>query len=289
MKLKTRLLCGIFGFYLTLAFLLPQFAAVIFGYCFNKGEIIARVCTEANAVAARQDIISACDEIADPCGIPLTVYETVFTVARVKRDMKQGLLYALDFETYTPDTASMEKALAEKVREIILAEEETEVLEEETEADITDFCTQSMTYYKKRISLSAYRYFRGLYNRFLKAAILLLGIFAILTAIALFFLIRLLRQAGAVINELTYALFASGVCNALFAIAVQKEDFFADIQMSPVYFRDAVRSFLNGAVRADFTVGCVTAAAGVLLFLVLCVTSLKKRRASPLQEEEKRV
>ena len=275
---KLRILCGIFGFYLTLALFVPQWTALCYGYFFRHEQLIDRVCTAQNAQAAKQGIIKACEELADPCGIPLSVYDDVFTVDAVSRDMRAGLKKALAFETYKVDTEKMEERLAENVREI-LREETGEEDVSASEKDVKAFSKQSMGYYRNFINLSAYRYFRTIHGAVQKYLLIGLGIFAFLTAIALFFFIRLLRRFGAVLRECAYAIVASGVCNFLLARLLEKEDLLARLQLSPTYFRDAIVSFWNGTIRFDGQIGLATAGIGLVFFLIsVVVDSVSKKK-----------
>ncbi len=261
----TRILCAVFGIYLTLATFLPQGAVLLEGYLCNGEALNSRLCTEEAAVTAHKGILAECETVADPCGLPYSVYDGVFTDDVIHRHMKEAVTAATRSEKYAPDLKDMKALLKEQVKDVLREEDGVEDFTE-YEEDIDAFCSQSLRIYKSYVNLSVYSKIDNLYAMARKILWIGAAVFVLLTAFVCYFLFRLSGSVGEFLREVSFSVLAGGLCNTLLALCLVRTDPLKNLQLSPVYLREGLRRFLADGFRFDLLVGLGTLAVGLLLF-----------------------
>lgn len=267
-----RILCGIFGVYLTLAFFIPQGLVLMKGHLFNKTALREELCTQESAQSALKGILAECETVADPCGMPYTVYDDVFTLDRVRQHMEESVTAALDSVDYKPDVEDMRSELKANVKEVLAEEDGVEDFAE-YEEDIDDFCSQSLSRYKSYVNLTVYQKLGSLYPKANKAMLIAVVALAVLLILPGIFLYRLNGNVGEFLRDVSHAVVASGVCNAILGFYLTKADLLADLQLSPLFLRDGLRRFAAETFRYDFRVGLITAVLGLGLFALSAVVN----------------
>lgn len=270
MKRGTRILCSIFGFYLTLVLLVPQFAAACYGQFFNRAALIHAFCTETVAEQVMEQVLADGAAIANGCGIPATVYDGVFSAGQIQQDMSEALSCALDGNAYAPDLSENLELLTENIGQTLIQLDDVENLDDYQQS-IAAFCDQIQETYQRYISLSVFRRFAPV----CQTATRWLGI-ATLVAVAtgllcLVLLWRLARQRGMFLREFSFSLVASGGLNALLSAGLLQSGVLAKLQVSPVYVRDALGSFFHDGLRLSLYVALGVVLLGIFLFVLALI------------------
>lgn len=270
MKRGTRILCSIFGFYLTLVLLVPQFAAACYGQFFNRVALTDAFCTEAAAEQALEQILADGTAIANACGVPATVYDGVFSAGKIRQDMTDAMSCALDGNAYMPDLSESLEHLTKNVHETLIQMDDVENLADYQE-DIATFCDQIQEVYQRYVCLSVYGKFepvRRTASRWLGLA----GLVAALTGlVCLALLWRLARQRGMFLRELSFSLLASGGLNALMSVGLLASGVLARLQVSPAYIRDALGIFFHDGLRLNLYIALGTVLLGAIVFCLAVI------------------
>lgn len=272
-----RILCGIFGIYLTLALFIPQGIVLVKGYLCNKESLRAELSGEESAHSALKGILAECETVADPCGMPYTVYDDVFTVDKVRQHMDEAVAAAVNSQEYTPEVEDMRATLKQNVKNVLAEEDGVEDFAE-YEEDIDDFCSQSLRLYKAYVNLSVYQKLDDLYAGADKLLLIASVVFVVLVILPGFFLYRLNGNFGEFLRDVSFATVASGLCNAILGGYLMQADPLRDLQLTPLFLRDGLRRFASGSFRFDLYVGLVTMVVGLVLFALSVAINLRANR-----------
>ncbi len=265
MSRGTRILCSIFGFYLTLALLAVQLCAGLSGYFLKDANLIRAVCTDASAEDAMALVLDEGTVLANANGISPSVLDGVFSKEQFLRDMTAVLENALAGRDDTPDTAQSMDKLAENVRKTLVAEGLSgDVSEYAGEIDL--FCMQIRTIYEQAVGLRVYRVMDELMTKVRRVIPWALGAAAGLGVLCLALMGLVTRRTRRLGAEISYSVIAAGGLNALFAGGVLLSGVTEGLQLSPDYFRNSLECFLQNGLRFDLWIGLGVLAFGLVLF-----------------------
>lgn len=265
MKRRSRILCSIFGFYLTLALLVPQLSVTLYGHVFRSSALVDNICTPASAQQALDLLLEDGNALANSCGIPHDVFDNVFTSEQMLTDMTAALNSVLNQDGYTPDITQSLNALTENIRAALLQMEDITDLSI-YEEDIATFCTQVQRAYEQYINLSLYSRLNTLLLRAERILKPILIISSILSLFCLPFMWILTHNIASFCRELSFSFIATGCLNTVFSVSILISGVLNEIQLSPTYFRDALRSYMRTGVQINTLVGICTLIIGVAMF-----------------------
>lgn len=279
MKRKTRILCSIFGFYLTLVLLVPQLLLTAEGH-FLKPEVISEeLVTRQAAQQVLELVLADGAALANSCGISSQVYEGVFTEDAILQDLQEIVNKALAAQAGAPDLEPEMERLAENIRQEL---KRTENVTDFTyyEGDIQTFCKQISNVYSRYINLPIYSHFRSVQSicrRVEKLAAVAAG----MTGLVVLVLLGLAAgRGGLFLRELSFSVAAAGgLMAALTGVALVAKPF-ARLQISPIYLRDALRAYLHDGIAYGLYMGLATLAIGLILYGVSVWLIQRKRLQS---------
>lgn len=279
MRRKTRILCSIFGFYLTLALLIPQLTVAFYGHYANRSALRTEFASQAAAEQVLEHVLADGTGIANGCGIPNTVFADVFSAGQLQQDMADALSAALDGQAYAPDLTQSMELLTQNINQALSQLEDVADPAELAE-EINVFCEQIQNIYQRYINLSVYSKFDPLLQtvkKWLNLALLVAGVTGLLCVMLLG---RLARQKGTFLRELAFSLIATGGLNALLCGGILGSGVLGRLQVSPAYFRDALGNYLHDGLRLSVYVAAATIVLGLLLFLL---AAIRIRRSTKYQ------
>lgn len=273
----TRVLCSIFGFYLSLMLLVPQLAAALYWHFFDPNALYDRLCSPEAASQALEKIVYDGEAVADGCGVPHSIFDGVFSEEKVRLDMTDALRAALAGESFVPELSG-ETALLEANVRAALTELDGVTDFTEYEGDIAAFCEQIRALYLQYVDLSVYGQFPAIYAATMRILKPIAWAAAATGALCLLFLLLLTGRSKQFGRELSFSILASGGLLALLSGALLLSGVFAKLQIEPIYLRNALRSYLNDGLRFCLLTGLITLLLGGCVFALSAALAVRRAR-----------
>lgn len=292
MQKSIRILCSIFGFFLTLALLVPQLGLAWSGHFSSHSAIHDLLCTPANAQETIALIVDDGYEFSDGCGLERLVFDDVFFPDEVLSDMDQAVTAALESRDFHPDSSAAVSRLEANVR-ANLCKLENITDTSSYDDDIVAFNKQIIGIYEDYINLNVYSFLDEIFPLGSRLISLAWMVGAVIGGLTLVMLWLMTRRLGLYLRELAFSCIASGGLMAGLAAAVLIYDPFGDIAVAPMFLKQALIDYFKNGLTFLLLIGGGLILVGVILFAAAAPLIRKGGKkhtpsapAAPAPEEE---
>ncbi len=273
-----RVVNTILSFVLSVFLFLTTTLGAVYISIFNEQKILEMFTSDEYISASYNDFMGSMEALATPSYISKECYEDVFSKERYSQTLKK--FFSETFasgEKYdlSEDVSDMSEVLYQNIEKY--GKENGAEITDAIEENIKEFSSQAVEKYKKYISLSFVEYYSKICLKFEKPVVIALGVCGALTLLIIFILLKSKYDNRTALDYLSYSFLTSAIFVGIFPTYSAVTGLYKNVNVSPRYVYDIVKSVLLSFQNTFFAFVCVLFIVGVVFAGVAFAGIAEKR------------
>ena len=236
----------IIAFLLSVFLTLASYLGGIYFGLFNNNLILDALNSTNYYNAILDNTSEKAAALAIPMGLPADIFNNVFTLDSTYSDGRAIMQNAFKGESYTLDTSDIENRITSNINIYLTSKNLTATPEQQN--NINEFAQTVAGEYVKNISIPYINYYVQLRSMFSNVVMIGLPVLLLLSAAAVFLLIRLHRWLHRSLRYITYGTLAAAIMTGTIPLYALISGSYRHLNVSPEYFYNFLISYITQSI-----------------------------------------
>ena len=239
---------------------------------FNKTLILDSLNKTSYYNAIMDYTIDRAQSLAIPMGLQPEVFDNVFTLEETYAEGNALIDANLDEQDYIPNTSKVVDRLVANINTYL--KEKNLTATSEQQANITTFANTIAGEYTKNLSIPYIKYYTSLRNMFSKLVYVGIPLLLLLSAFAIFLLIKMQRWIHRSLRFIAYSTLAASLMTAGLPVFLLITGSYKHLNVSPEYFYNFIVHYITESL---YTFIIISLLLFVISIMLMTIIQFKKR------------
>ena len=245
---------------------------IYFG-AFNKTLILDSLNKTSYYHAIMDNTLDKAESLAIPMGLQPEVFDNVFTLEETYAEGNALIQANLDGKDYTPKTSKVVDRLVSNIN--MYLKQKNLTVTSEQQANITTFANTVADEYAKNLSVPYIKYYTSLRAMFAKLVYVGIPLFLLLSAFAVFLLIKTEYWIHRSLRYITYSTLAASLMTAGFPVFLLITGSYKRLNVSPEYFYNFLVHYITESLYTFIIIALLLFVVSIMLMTII---RFKKRQ-----------
>lgn len=257
----------IIAFLLAIFLTMASYLGGIYFGLFNKALLLDSVNKTSYYNSIMDYTLEKVEALAIPMGLQPEVFDNVFTLDETYAEGKAIMQANLNGKEYTPDTSKVVDRLVSNIN-IYLNQQNLKITSEQ-QANITTFANTVANEYAHNLSLPYIKYYTNIRNMFAKLVYIGMPVLLVLSAFAVFLLLKLHSWLHRALRYIAYSTLAASLMTAILPIFLLINGSYKHLNISPEYFYNFMVNYITQSLFTFIYVSLLLFAISIVIIAVI--------------------
>jgi len=239
---------------------------IYFG-AFNKTLILDSLNKTSYYNAIMDYTLDKSQSLAIPMGLKPEVFDNVFTFEETYAEGNALIHANLDGKEYIPNTSKVVDRLVSNIN-LYLKQNDLKVTNDQ-QANITTFSNIIADEYSKNLSVPYIKYYTSLRNIFSKLAYVGIPVFLLLSAFAIFLLIKMQRWIHRSLRFIAYGTLAASLMTAGLPVFLLITGSYKRLNVTPEYFYNFIVHYITESLYTFIIISLLLFVISIMLMTII--------------------